>query len=192
MAGFVASVVLSAWWLAGLKLPYLFFGPGAASLDWGVAMDRLYPVLVVAQLTMLVEAFVRLTRPEDTRVFRWTCMVWLVAGWAFIYLVATSDHQWVIWHGAAEARARATIIAYIGGRDISLIDFVNYTFSIIFVFVAAAGLWQSMKALIRRFSSGEDLQPFMRDSGDSPRVRRHGRSWRPPINLDRRARVQSP
>jgi hypothetical protein len=154
VAGFVASVVLSAWWLAGLRFPALFFGPGAATLDWGGAMDRLYPVLVVAQLTMLVEAFVRLTRPEGSRVLRWTSAVWLIGGWAFVYLVATSDHQWVVWHGAAEARVRATIIAHLGWRDISLFDFVNYTFSIIFVFVAAASLWHSLKSLFRRLSGG--------------------------------------
>jgi hypothetical protein len=146
--------VLSAWWLAGLRLPYLFFGPGAANLNWGAAMDRLYPVLVVAQLTMLAEAFVRLTRPDDARIFRWTRMVWFLGGLAFIYLVSTSGHQWVIWHGAAEARARETIIARIGGRNISLVDFVNGTFSLIFVFVAAVGLWQSVKALVRRLFGG--------------------------------------
>jgi hypothetical protein len=155
LAGFVGVLVLSAWWLAGLRFPHLFFGPGAASLDWGGAMDRLYPVLVVAQLTMLVEAFVRLTRPEDTRIRRWARAVWLIGGWAFIYVVATSDHQWIVWHGAAETRARATIVTHIGGRGISLIDFVNYTFSIIFMFVAAGGLWHSLKALLRRFSGGQ-------------------------------------
>lgn len=152
VSGFIVGVVVSAWWLLGLKFPYLFFGPGAADVSWGTAMDRLYPVLVVAQLTILAEHFVRLTRPHDTRFFRISGVVWLVAGWAFIYLVATSDHQWVVWRGAAEASARATIITKIAGRELSLIDLVNYALSIPFIIAAIGGVVGSVRALLRWFS----------------------------------------
>ena len=145
------SVVVSVWWLAGLRLPTLFFGSGAASLQWGPAMDRLYPVLVVAQLTLFTEQFVRLIRRENSGILRVTRLVWLVAGWILIYLVATSDHQWMVWHAGAATRANTTVVMQFAGRDISLVEFVNYTWSIIFVLVAIAGIWHSLIALLRRF-----------------------------------------
>lgn len=150
VSGFVISVVISVWWLAGLKVPYLFFGSGAANLEWGPAMNRLYPVLVIGQLTMLVEQFVRLRAREDTGVFRVTRLAWLIGGWALIYLVATSDHQWMVWHGDAGARLETTVLR-LGGRDISVLEFVNYVWSTVFVLAATAGTWQSLSALRRRF-----------------------------------------
>ena len=151
VSGLVISVVVGAWWLAGLRFPSLFFGSGAAGLEWGPAMDRLYPVLVVAQLTMIAEQFLRLTRPDDTRVFRAARLVWLAAGWVLIYMVATSDHRWMVWHGDAAARANATIVTRLAGNDISLVEFVNGVWSIIFILVAVAGIWGSLRALLRRF-----------------------------------------
>ena len=151
VSGLVISLVVSVWWLAGLRFPYLFFGSGAADLEWGHAMDRLYPVLVLAQLTLLAEQFVRLTRPEHTGIFRVTRLVWLVAGWTLIYLVATSDHQWMVWHAEAAARANATVVMRFAGDDVSLVEFVNYVWSIVFTLVAIAGIWASLKALFRRF-----------------------------------------
>jgi hypothetical protein len=147
----VIGVVVSVWWLAGLRFPSLFFGAGAANLEWGHAMDRLYPVLVVAQLTVLAEQFVRLIRPENSGIFRATRFVWLVAGWALIYFVATSDHQWIVWRGEAAVRANNTVIMRLAGRDISLVEFVNYVWSIIFILVAIAGVWGSLKAVLQRF-----------------------------------------
>lgn len=151
VSGLVIGSVLSVWWLAGLRFPYLFFGSGATGLEWGHAMDRLYPVLVVAQLTMLAEQFVRLTRPQNPGIFRVTKVVWLVAGWVLVYLVATSDHQWMVWQGEAAARARATVVARFAGRDVSLVEFVNYVWSIVFILVAIASIWGSLKSLLRRF-----------------------------------------
>ncbi len=112
-------------------------------------MDRLYPVLVVAQVTMLVEQFVRLTRMEDTGIFRVTNPVWLVSGWALIGLVATSDHQWLLWQGEAAARGNR-VIMWLAGREISLAQFVNYVWSAIFISVAVASAWGSLKRLRRR------------------------------------------
>ena len=152
VSGFVVVVVLSAWWLLGLKFPYLFFGPGAADLSWGAAIDRLYPLLVVAQVTALSEHFLRLTHPHDIRFVRLTTVAWLVTGWFFIYLVATSDHQWVVWHGAAEIKARANIITEIAGQQLSLIDFVNYLFSVVFILAAAGGVVRTVRPLLRWFS----------------------------------------
>jgi hypothetical protein len=149
IVAFVIGIVVSAWWLAGLRLPYLFFGPGAVNLEWGPAMDRVFPVLVVAQLMLLVNQLIRLLDFETTRTLRITKAVWLIAGWALIYLVATSDHQWMVWRGDAAARA-ATTFLHVAGRDISLIQFVNYVWSTIFVFVASMGVWTTVRAVLRR------------------------------------------
>jgi hypothetical protein len=161
--GFVVSAVVGVWWLVGLKVPSFFFGPGAVSLDWGPAMDRLYPVLVVAQLTMLGEQFLRLTRTDDIGVFRVTSLVWLVTGWALIGLVATSDHQWMLWQGEAAARGNRVILQ-LAGREISLAQFVNYVWSAIFIGAAVASAWGSLKRLRRR------LKPSPSIAGASPRT----------------------
>jgi hypothetical protein len=152
VTGLVISAVVSVWWLAGLRLPQLFFGPGAIDLEWGPAMDRVYPVLVAAQVMLLIDQLVRLIGSEDARLFQVTRVVWLVAGWVLIYLVATSDHQWMIWHGESAARGAAAVM-HVAGRDISLIQFVNYVWTTIFVFVAGMSVWATLKAL-RRPSRG--------------------------------------
>ena len=118
VSSLVIGLVLGVWWLAGLKFPYLFFGSGAAGLEWGPAMDRLYPVLVIAQVTMLAEQWVKYARPENTGLFRVTRFVWLIAGLALVYLVATSDHQWMVWRADSATRANATVMRF-AGRNIS-------------------------------------------------------------------------
>jgi hypothetical protein len=163
VSGFVVSVVVGVWWLAGLKVPAFFYGPGAPNLDWGPSMDRLYPVLVVAQLAMLVEQFVRLTRLEDTGIFRVANLVWLVSGWALIGLVATSDHQWMLWQGEAAVRG-SRVIMRLAGREISLAQFVNYVWSGIFIGIAVTSAWGSLKRLRRR------LKPSPSIAGASPRT----------------------
>ena len=67
-------------------------------------MARVYPVLVVAQLTMFVEQFTRYFWPDRSGLFRVTRLVWLTAGIALIALVASSDHQWMVWRPEAAAR----------------------------------------------------------------------------------------
>ena len=144
-------MVVGAWWLAGLRFPYLFLGSGAAGVEWGPAMDRLYPVLVIAQITMLVEQFMALRRSEHSAVLRATRVVWLIAGLAVIYLVATSDHQWMVWSGDAAARANATIVLHLAGRAVSLVEFVNGVWSIVLIVVAVASGWSFLKAVFARF-----------------------------------------
>jgi hypothetical protein len=146
----VIGLVLGAWWLAGLKFPYLFFGSGAAGLEWGPAMDRLYPVLVMAQVTMLAEQWVKYARPENTGLFRVTRFVWLIAGLALVVFVATSDRQWMVWRPDSATSANAAVMRF-AGRNISLVEFVNDIWSIVFVVVAASSAWGFLKALFRRF-----------------------------------------
>jgi hypothetical protein len=142
LARFILGVLVSAWWLAGLRLPSLFFGPGATNLDWGPAMDRVYPVLVVAQLAMLLDQFVRLKARDAAVVRRLTRVVGIVAGWALVYLVATSNHQWMVWDAPAGAP--------VDGRGPQLVQLVNYIWSAIFGVVAVLCIWGAVKALIRR------------------------------------------
>jgi hypothetical protein len=149
VSGLVIGVVLGVWWLAGLRFPYLFFGSSADGLEWGNAIDRLYPVLLVAQLTMFAEQFLKYFRPENTALFRVTGFVWLVAGLALIYLVATSDHQWMVWRAEAAARANVIVMRF-AGREISLVEFVNLLWSVVFIVVAGLSLWSFLKAVLRR------------------------------------------
>jgi hypothetical protein len=147
ISGFVTGLVTSVWWLLALKFPVLMFGGGAAILEWGPDMNLLFPVLVVSQVTALVEHFMRLTRPHDTRYLRVTRVVWFVNGALFLYLLLTLDHQWVIWRAATDVAARARFgeIAQIAGRHLSLVDLVNYAFSIAFVVSAAVGVFVMLK-----------------------------------------------
>ena len=148
---FVLSVVVAVWWLIGLRFPFLFLGSGAAGVEWGPAMDRMYPVLVIAQVTMLVEQFMALRRSEHSAILRVTRVVWFIAGLAVIYLVATSDHQWMIWSGDAAARANATIVLRLAGRAVSLVEFVNGIWSSVLIVVAVASGWTLLKAVFARF-----------------------------------------
>jgi hypothetical protein len=146
----VTAMVLGAWWLAGLRFPVLFFGPGATGLEWGPAMDRLYPVLVIAQVTMLAELLITYFRPENTMAFRVTRYVWLIAGVALVYLVVTSDAQWMVWRAESAARAAVTVL-HIAGRNVSLAQFVNLVWSTVFVGVAVASAWSFLKSVLSRF-----------------------------------------
>lgn len=144
VARFILGVLVSAWWLAGLRMPSLFFGPGASNLDWGPAMDRMYPVLVVSQLALLVDQFARL-RARDAAVVRaLTRVVGMVGGWALVYLVVTSDHQWMVWQVPAGAPIST------GGRGPQVVQLVNYIWSAIFGIVAVLCIASTVKALIRR------------------------------------------
>ena len=151
---FVASVGLGAWWLLGLRFPYLFFGPGAAHLSWGEAMDRLYPILVLGQVVMLVQAYRELRGAGPMRSGWLAGVASGVVAALLLYLVATSDHQWLVWHGQAEAAARATVVIQLAGRSFSVIDFVNGVFSATFFLVALAAVIGSVRSLIGRLSGG--------------------------------------
>lgn len=61
----VLGVALGVWWLVALRYPVCMFGPAAAVLDWGPDMDRLYPVLVVAQILALAGDASSLMSPAD-------------------------------------------------------------------------------------------------------------------------------
>ena len=109
-----------------------------------VRAHGLYPVLVIAQLTVLAEQWIKYTRPENTGLFRVTRFVWLIAGLTLVYLVATSDHQWMVRRIDSATSANATVMRF-AGRNISLIEFVNDIWSIVFVVVAASSAGASSR-----------------------------------------------
>ena len=141
-ARFILGVLVSAWWLAGLRMPSLFFGPGATNLDWGPAMDRMYPVLVLSQLALLADQFTQLRLREAAVVRGLTRVAGIVGGWALVYLVATSDHQWMVWNAPAGAPVST-------GCGPEIVQFVNYIWSAIFGVVAVLCILSTVKALIR-------------------------------------------
>ena len=148
---FILSVAVSVWWLVGLRYPTIMFGSGASEVAWGPAMNRLYPVLVVAQLLTLTNHFLRLKRPMDVASHRASSVLGFVTGIAFIYVVAWSDRQWLVWNDAAGAR---NTMVDLFGRTVTLPEFVNYTFSAIFIAVAASLVIRTILALAHRVSGG--------------------------------------
>jgi hypothetical protein len=99
---------------------------------------------------MLAGQFVKYARPENTGLFRVTRLIWLIAGLAMVHLVATSDRQWMVWRAGSATRVDAAVMGF-AGRNISLVEFVNDIWSIVFVVVAASSAWGFLKALSRRF-----------------------------------------
>ena len=84
---------------------------------------------------------------------RWNCVTrfaWLVTSVALIALVASSDHQWMVWHSASAARGNDAAVRF-AGREMSLIGFVNLIWSAVFIIVAALSVWSVLKAALRRF-----------------------------------------
>ena len=95
--GRISALAISAWWLLALRYPVLMFGAGAAQLDWGPDMHRLYPLLVATTAVFLTERFAKAL---------WFRQRWLlpVTGWGgpivgalFVLGVATAGNQWVVW-----------------------------------------------------------------------------------------------
>jgi hypothetical protein len=152
LSSFLVGLVLSTWWLIALRYPAMMFGPGAADLAWGPAMDRLYPVLLVAQLTLLVEHFARFKRPHDARLFQLTRLVWGVTGVLFLVVLVSVDHNWIVWRDAASEATRTKVLFRIAGIDVSVLTFANLAFSIPFTIAAVAGTFSIIKP--RRPSNG--------------------------------------
>jgi serine-type D-Ala-D-Ala carboxypeptidase/endopeptidase len=141
--GLISVAVISAWWLLALRYPVLMFGPGAAGLEWGPDMHRLYPLLVATTAVFLAEQVAKVL---------WVRQRWLlqVTGWIgplvstlFALGVASSGNRWVVWSGPATP---ATVSA--GDLTLPLLDVVNLAFALPFGFAAVV----SVLSLIRRVS----------------------------------------
>jgi hypothetical protein len=152
--GFVVTLVLSVWWLLALRFPFLLFGSGADVVAWGSAMDRLYPVLAIFQVLALLGYFLRLTGSPDDRFRRAIRVALAVNGVVFLYLLVTLDHQWVVWRAAAGSRAGLRGAPEIAGLRLSLVDVINYAFSIPFIFVASVSVVRAGRGLVHWLSGG--------------------------------------
>ena len=69
---------------------------------------------------------------------------------ALIALVASSDHQWMVWNSGSAARGDDAVVRF-AGREMSLIGFVNLIWSAVFIVVATLSVWSVLKAALRRF-----------------------------------------
>ena len=127
--GLMSVVVLSGWWLLALRYPMLMFGSGAARLDWGPDMRRLYPLLVATTAVFLTQRLAKLLWRQQ----RWLLQItgWLAPfiGALFVVGVASSGNQWVVWSEPTISESVA-----IGGLTLSLLDFVNLIFALSFGF----------------------------------------------------------
>jgi hypothetical protein len=141
LAGFVCTVIFSAWWLLALRVPWLMFVGGAAqSLAWGPDIARIYPVLVVAQLAMLGRQTVRLVSRSPRPVLQALRGVSVVTTGIIIYFLFTLDHQWVIWRdGAAAAAGSAQLVAL-----------VNVVFTLAFATGAVINVLGAVKRVMQR------------------------------------------
>lgn len=137
---FVVGVIVSAWWLLGLKFPALFFGTTGSSVEFGPIVDLLYPVLVVTQVTALAEQFVRLAQPANIRFRQVARFVWFAGGCALLVILVTSrEWQWFIRMGAL-------------GESTRLIELVNRSISVVVMLAVFGSAVSAVHKLWQRFS----------------------------------------
>lgn len=148
--GFVVGVIVSIWWVLALWFPVLMFGPAAVALDWGPAMGRMFPALVLAQVVALAEHFVRLTRPGSAGFFRVTGLLWIAAAVGLWYGLLATDHQWIAVRATADPSATYA----------RAVKFANYAFSIPFALAAVGGAFDAGRRIWRWFGrSGPSAAP---------------------------------
>jgi hypothetical protein len=113
MASLVVAVILSAWWLLGLKFPALFFGDGAEVIAFAPAVHRVYPLIVLVQILLLAGQLARLTRVELPQVFRVARLLGVIGAPLFVYFVAVTSPDWIVWTGPAGEPAYVRQVNYI-------------------------------------------------------------------------------
>ncbi len=142
LSAFVVNLAISAWWLLALKMPALMFIGGASTLAWGPDMARLYPALAVSQLACLSRQALRLAARPDPRLDGVLRLVALAGGVAFMYLVATAGHQWVVWRHPGEPHVPQLLV---------LIDgIVGIAFSAAAAVAALSVAWRVVRGVSRR------------------------------------------
>jgi hypothetical protein len=144
----VVFAVLGAWFLLGMKFPSLMYG-GPAPLDWSPLVHRLYPFLVVAQVAILADHYLRLKGRQDGPFPRFMRVVWANAGWILLVLLSMSDRQWLVWAGTSDEWSRFGSVVNVAGRTLSLVDLVNAVITTALLVVAAASLAGSFGRLWR-------------------------------------------
>lgn len=101
---------------------------------------------------VLGEQFVRVLRPRHKRFFQVIRVISLLLAQIFIYFVLTTPHEWVVWTGAPDERFAA--IVKLGGRDLSLVDLINYVISANLIIVAVAMAADLVKTLLIAVTRG--------------------------------------
>jgi serine-type D-Ala-D-Ala carboxypeptidase/endopeptidase len=124
--GLITAVVLSGWWLLALRYPVLMFGAGAAPLDWGPDMRRLYPLFVATTAVFLGPRLAKVLWLRQRWLLQLTGWVAPFVGVLFVAGVASSHNQWVV----SSTPISETVV--IGGATFSLLDFVNLVFALSF------------------------------------------------------------
>jgi serine-type D-Ala-D-Ala carboxypeptidase/endopeptidase len=145
--GLISAVVLSAWWLLALRYPVLMFGPGAAQLDWGPDMRRLYPLLVATTAVFLTERVAKVLWLRQRWLLQLTGWVGPLVGVLFVLGIASSENQWVVRSGAATPETVA-----IGKHTLPLLDFVNLVFGLSFGFAALVTVLSAIRRVYRWLS----------------------------------------
>ncbi len=137
---FIVQAVLGAWWLLALKFPILLFAGGADIVAWAPAMNRIYPLLAFSVVAGLSQQFAQLRGFGHSLFSQIAGVVIGLNSVAFLVLMVTSDHRWVVWNDAATPDAR-------------VVNLVNYAFSIAFTAAAVFGTAQVLRGLVRWFST---------------------------------------
>ena len=140
--GLISAVVMSAWWVLALSYPVLMFGPGAAQLDWGPDMHRLYPLLVATTAVFLTGRVARVLWLRQRWLLQLTGWVGPFVGALFVLGIASSKHQWVVWSGPATPGTVA-----IGEHTLPLLDFVNLVFGLSFGFAALVTVLSAIRRI---------------------------------------------
>jgi serine-type D-Ala-D-Ala carboxypeptidase/endopeptidase len=145
--GLLSAAVLSAWWLLALRYPVLMFGPGAAQLEWGPDMHRLYPLLVATTAVFLSDRVAKVLWLRRRWLLHLTGWVGPVVGALFVLAVASSENQWVVWSGRAKP---GTVV--INGHTRPLLDLVNFVFGLSFGFAALVTVLSAIRRVYRWLS----------------------------------------
>ena len=135
---FVVQAALSIWWLLALKFPTLLFLGAVDIVAWGPTMNSLYPVLAISIIGDLIQQFAQLWPSNLIKVSRIIRPILRLGSVGLLFLVLTSDHQWVVWREATRP-------------DTQVVDLVDLAFSIAFTVAAIVGTASALWALTRWF-----------------------------------------
>ena len=70
IAGLVVGAIAAVWWLAGLRNPWLVFGPGASFMTFAPVWLRLYPLFVALGVAEVLRHGLEIVRPYAARLHR--------------------------------------------------------------------------------------------------------------------------
>ena len=113
----------------------------------GSGDDHLYPVLFVAHVAFVAQQFAKLRRHRA--LLRLAAIVLAANSFVLLFFMITTDHVWVMWNHAADARVRTQIVATVAGRQVSLMDLVNYCFSIPLTVAALYGVGRTLWHIVQ-------------------------------------------